>query len=99
MSWQSQMHQELGEMGAVDRFVASGAWITEMTQTLLPELRRERRLAVLELLAQDDWDPQRVAETVGSRRTTIQRLAEEGRAMLRDEARDEAREALVDAEG
>lgn len=95
MSWQSQLHLELGEMGAVDRFTASGAWITEMTQTLLPELRRERRMAVLELLAQDDWDPQRVAETVGSRRTTIQRLAEEGRAMLRDEAR----EALVDAEG
>lgn len=87
--WQNQLWEELRGEDAVDRYVKSGEWITYVTQTLLPELRKERRRAVIEVLSREDWDALRLAETVGSRRTTIQRLAEEGRALARDEARYE----------
>lgn len=90
-TWRDQLWEDLRDRSAVDRFVTSGEWITYVTQQLLPQLRRERRQAVLDLLAQDGWDALRIAETVGSRRTTIQRLAEEGRALLREEERQEQR--------
>ena len=90
-TWQDQLWSDLRERDEVNRFVTTGEWITYVTQTLLPELRKERRRAVVELLSREDWDALRLAETVGSRRTTIQRLAEEGRAILREESREAAR--------
>ena len=96
LSWQDRLWHELGEQDEVARYVKTGEWITYVTQTLLPELRKERRRAVVDLLAKDGWDALRLAETVGSRRTTIQRLAEEGRALLREEQRSHAQE-LPDA--
>lgn len=90
-NWRDALWEDLSQRSEVDRFVTTGEWITYVTQSLLPELRKERRRAVLDLLKKDGWDATRVAETVGSRRTTIQRLAEEGRALIRDENREAAR--------
>lgn len=84
-NWKDALWEDLQQRDEIDRFVTTGEWITYVTQELLPQLRKERRRAIVDLLKQDGWDALRVAETVGSRRTTIQRLAEEGRAMIREE--------------
>jgi hypothetical protein len=93
MTWQEQLWTELGQRDAVDRFVTTGQWITYVTQELLPELRKERRHAVLDAVRQEGWDSLRLAETVGSRKTTIDRLLEEGRALQRQEERLTQQEA------
>lgn len=83
MDWVDAMWKELDELPDTEQFIATGAWITRMTQELLPQLGLRRRTIVLKMLAQEDWDATRLAEETGSRRTTITRLAEEGRAALR----------------
>lgn len=90
-NWRDALWAELDDEDEVRRYVKAGEWITYVTQTLLPELRKARRRAVVDILARDGWDALRLAETVGSRRTTIQRLAEEGRALAREERHEEAR--------
>lgn len=88
-TWKDSLWEDLSQRDEIDQFVTTGEWITYVTQSLLPELRKARRRAVVDLLKRDGWDALRLAETVGSRRTTIQRLAEEGRAILREEQRQE----------
>jgi hypothetical protein len=83
MDWVDAMWKELDELPDTEQFIATGAWITRMTQELLPQLGLRRRTIVLDILAREDWDATRLAEETGSRRTTITRLAEEGRAALR----------------
>jgi len=83
MDWVDAMWKELDELPDTERFIATGAWITRMTQELLPQLGLRRRTTVLEILAREGWDATKLAEETGSRRTTITRLAEEGRAALR----------------
>jgi hypothetical protein len=68
----------------VDQIVATGEWIVRITQELLPALGGRRREKILEVLDQADWDYTRLAESIGSRRTAIVRLAEEGRAKRRE---------------
>lgn len=87
MTWQETMWAELEAMDDVDQIVASGEWITIMTQTLLPALGQRRRRKILEVLNRPEWDKTRLAETIGSRSATINRLAEEGRAMIRESER------------
>lgn len=84
--WEEAMWAELEQMSPQDQVVATGEWITMMTQQLLPALARHRRLTVVAILESDDWDATKLAETIGSRPGTIQRLAEEGRAALRQSA-------------
>lgn len=86
MSWREVMWQELDDMDDVQQIVATGKWITEITQEILTALGERRRERVLTVLDRADWDPTRLAETIGSRRTTIVRLAEEGRAKRREAA-------------
>jgi len=66
-------------MDGPERVKASGDWIVYAVQTLLPTLAEYRRAQVAEVLDQDDWDAQRLAETIGSRTVAIMRLAKEGR--------------------
>lgn len=80
MSWKEALWAELDEKPYEQQIMLVSQWITEITQDLLPELGRRRRQRVLDILAQDGWDATRLAETVGARRGTITRLAEEGRA-------------------
>lgn len=87
MTWQEAMWAELEAMDAVEQVVATGEWITELTQVVLPALGQHRRRKILEVLSRPDWDKTRLAETIGSRSATINRLAEEGRAMMREAER------------
>lgn len=79
------MWAELSAMSTENQIVACGEWITHLTQSLLPRLAKVRRERVIQLLAEPDWDTVRLAETIGSRPSTIQRLAEEGRAQARQD--------------
>lgn len=88
MAWEETMWAELDALPAEEQIVITGEWITRMTQTLLPALGGRRREKVLEVLAQPGWDYSRLADSIGARRTTIMRLAEEGRAAARVERHD-----------
>ena len=81
--WVEALWAELEMLSAEERIVIAGRYIVYITRNLLPELGNLRREAVLEVLDRPDWDATRLAETIGSRRTTIARLAEEGRARRR----------------
>lgn len=89
-AWAKAMWSELNAMSDVEQIQAAGKWITYMTNTLLSELGTRRRVTVVEVLARPGWDASRLAEELGSRRTAIQRLAEHGRAILRQRGVTEA---------
>lgn len=77
------MWQELDALPPAQQIVTCGEWITRMTQTLLPALGTRRRDMVLEALRAPEMDYSTLADTIGARRQTIVRLAEEGRAAAR----------------
>ena len=83
MRWEDQLLEELEKLPPEERIAVAGASIVHITRVLLPQLGDLRREAVLEVLDRPGWDATRLAETIGSRRTTIARLAEEGRARRR----------------
>ncbi len=84
MNWEEALWAELELLPDTQQVITAGEWITHLTQKILPELGKHRRQKVLEILAQPDWDATRLAESIGARRNTITRLAEEGRAMARE---------------
>lgn len=87
--WEHPLWTWLEELTEEDRIVAAGGAIVHITRELLPALGAYRREMVLEVLARSDWDATKLAEVIGSRRTTVVRLAEEGRAARRrSEVRD-----------
>ena len=77
--WVSQLWDQLQEMSPADRIKVSGDWIIYITQKLSPDLATYRRLEVVELLKDPDWDSKKLAETIGTRYSTIDRLAKDGR--------------------
>jgi len=83
-AWEEAMWTELGQLPPEQQIIAAGAWITQITQHVLPRLGSLRRERVVEVLLEPGWDAIRLAETIGSRPSTIQRLAEEGRRQLRE---------------
>lgn len=83
MSWEDVLWSELDQMTPEEQFITAGAWITRMTQVLLPNLGYRRRDNILDMLNREGWDPLRVAETLGTRRATVSRLADEGRTRNR----------------
>lgn len=87
MGWKEAMWAELDAMSDTDQIMTAGEWITVLVQEELPKLARRRRTKVLELLASPDWDATKIAESIGARRNTIMRLAEEGRAHAREDMR------------
>lgn len=89
MSWEEVMWAELDAQPETEQIITCGEWITKMTQQLLPALGRKRRQQVLDILAKEGWDYSRLADEIGARRTTIVRLAEEGRAQARQELNHE----------
>lgn len=84
MSWQDVMWDELEVMDPLERFVACGEWITTMQQTLVPQLSVKRRVDLAQACEERGNDYLQVAELVGSRKTTVERLVNEGRALLRE---------------
>jgi predicted DNA-binding protein (UPF0251 family) len=96
-SWQQHMFAELEALPPHEQFKVAGAWITQITQSLLPELGRIRRENVLELLAQEGASIPTVAGELGMRRNTVSRLVDEGRSARRH-ALIEERALQLDAE-
>jgi hypothetical protein len=78
--WEDALWEELNHASPIEQIVMAGEWIVRMTQVLLPQLGVRRREAVLAALALPDMDATRLAEELGTRPTTIKRLAEEGRS-------------------
>ena len=85
MKWIDALWDELERMDEVDQVVFTGEAITQITREVLPALGRHRRVKVVKILARDGWDPGLLADTIGSRASTIKRLAEEGRSILKAE--------------
>lgn len=83
-AWANTLWTELNEMGQEDQIIASGDWITYITGELLVQLGRHRRLAIVEAL-KGDIDEGVLADRIGGRRTTLQRLAAEGRTIRKHE--------------
>jgi hypothetical protein len=81
--WEDALWDELANMSSVDQVKATATWIADITHSLLPALAAKRREQILFTLNLPGWDSQRLAETIGSRRTTISRLAEEARREAR----------------
>lgn len=84
MSWEDQLWTELDNLSHTDQIVATGEMINRLSTALLPALAQRRRDRVLDLLEQPEWDATKIAETIGARRGTIVRLAQEGRAARRE---------------
>lgn len=82
--WEEALWAELDAMSDVEQIVATARWISNM-RDLLSALGDRRRVAVLRVLGEEDWDATRLAETIGTRRSTITRLAEEGRVRRRQQ--------------
>jgi hypothetical protein len=87
MSWQDAMWAELDEQTPLQRYVTCSEWITEMQQTLVPELADRRRTELVNAAAECNNDYLHIAETIGSRKGAVERLVNEGRARLRQIAR------------
>jgi hypothetical protein len=85
--WEQTLWDELNQMTPDEQIIASGQWITHISRELLTELGAHRRRVIAAAVREPGMDDGRLADRLGSRRSTISRLAEEGRALLRDEAR------------
>lgn len=93
--WEEVLWEDLLTMSPDEQIIASGEWITHITQSLLTRLGRHRRLTIMKALSEDGVDASVLADRIGGRRTTLERLAAEARALRRDEARDETLEAAA----
>lgn len=89
--WQHVMLAELDAMDPLDDYTTCGEWITVMQQELVPMLAERRRLKLIEAAEANGGDYYEIAEKVGSRKATIERLVNEGRAQRR--SREEHRHA------
>ena len=82
--WEQVLWEELDSMSSVEQVTATATWIAAITHDLLPALAARRREQIVFTLTLPDWDARRLAETIGSRPTTIARLAEEARRQARN---------------
>lgn len=85
MNWEEMMWAEIGALTTVEQIAYAGELIERLDHDLVPRVADLRRDKILEVLADPEWDATRLAETVGARRTTIARLAGEGRAKKREQ--------------
>lgn len=90
--WEETLWAELKALPETEQILVTGDWITRFQQDIVPALARWRRETVLKVLNGEGMDATRLAEQIGSRRSTITRLAEEGRAQRREEVIREAAE-------
>lgn len=86
MTWIEAMWAEVDNMSPLDQFVICGEWITTMQQELVPALAQRRREKLVEASEENENDYLRLAELIGSRRATVERLVNEGRSRMREKA-------------
>ena len=87
MQWEEKLWSELDRMEATEQIIAVGELIAHISQEVLPALADRRRDRVCDLLDEPQWDATRLAESIGARRGTILRLAQEGRSRRREAVR------------
>jgi len=81
--WVPALWDELDAMDKVDSIRIAGDWITYVTSHLLPDLATYRRTLMAELLKDPEWDATSLADRLGTRPSTVIRLASEGRTHRR----------------
>ena len=86
MGWEEAMWAELDALPEAERIVVMAENITRMSQHLQPLLGRERRTLAVKLIESKKYSYSSLAESIGSRIGTVQRLVEEGRRLLREES-------------
>lgn len=85
MDWEEAMWAELRSQPKEEQVILAEEFISTMSHRLLGELANARRLAVVELIEGQHYTYATLADTIGSRPGTIRRLAEEGRALRRNQ--------------
>jgi fatty acid desaturase len=83
-TWETQLWDELNSLPVQQQIVVSGQIMTHITHHLLTELAEFRRDAALRAVEELGQDPASVAESIGSRRSVIERLAADARAAKRE---------------
>lgn len=83
-NWEEALWSELDAKPETEQITLISTWITEIVQDLLPALGQRRREVIDDVVRQEGWDATRLAETIGTRRSTILRLAQEGRRTKRE---------------
>jgi hypothetical protein len=79
MGWEDALRAEVDEKSDEEVIVFAGEVITRMTRTLLPEMGDARRQAAVRIIESGSRTYTELAESIGARPGTIQRLVEEGR--------------------
>jgi len=79
-SWQEVLWEELDAMDDLEQIKVTANWIEVITHEVSPALARRRRAKIRTVLAQEDMDATKLAETIGTSTSAIRRLSEEGRA-------------------
>jgi hypothetical protein len=82
--WVKALWTELDSNSDLEQVLLCSSLITYLTQEVLPALGHRRREKILDLLEEEGMDKTKLAESLGTRRTAITRLAEEGRAWRRE---------------
>jgi len=85
--WELSLWDELEQLPPMERLVRYADIIPYITRELLPKLGDRRRQLIIDALEAPGMDATKLAETIGTRRTAVNRLAREGRARLREQER------------
>lgn len=83
MDWEEKLWAELEDQTEPDRILMASSMITHIVRDLLPQLADVRRTTAASLVQSGNYTPTTLAENIGARPTTVKRLVEEGRRLLR----------------
>lgn len=86
--WITALWEELDAKDDLEQITVAAEWIIDITHEVLPALGQRRRTAIRDMLAKEDWDHVKLAETIGTRPSTIRRLVDESRAHDKKKARE-----------
>ncbi len=81
--WEERLWEEIDGTTGPEKIVLVGEVITHLMRNILPMLGNARRMTAVHLVESGEYTPTRLAESIGARPGTIQRLIEEGRKLRR----------------
>jgi len=85
-SWEEAMWAELEAQPEVDQITLADEWGIHMSRQLLTALARHRRVTIVKLIDSGAYTYATLADTLGVRVQAVKRLAEDGRAILKQES-------------
>lgn len=85
--WEKVLYAELEALPPAQRLIRYGELIMYLGRDLQSRLADERRELLLEILADPAIDDTRLAEMIGTRRTTIRRLKVEAKRAAKEKAK------------